>query len=64
MYKVNQEKIYYVDDDEYRVFCEFCDKLAIDRFFNKHLKCKTLINTFYGRQRLNIVNTNNRNYNK
>ena len=36
----NQLVIYYADD-EYRVFCDVCDKLCIQRFHKNHLKSKT-----------------------
>ena len=37
----NQLFIYCEDDEEYRVFCDVCDKLCIQRFYKNHLKCKT-----------------------
>ena len=40
----NQEVIYCADDDEYRVYCEVCDKLCIKRFYKNHLKSQTHIN--------------------
>ena len=27
--------IYCADDDEYRVYCNICDKLCIERFYKK-----------------------------
>ena len=36
--------IYCEDDGEYRVFCEICDKLCIERFYKNHLKSQTHIN--------------------
>ena len=27
----NYEIIYYADDDEYRVYCDICDNLCIER---------------------------------
>ena len=29
---------YCADDNEYRVYCENCDKLCIERYFKNHLK--------------------------
>ena len=39
-----QEAIYCEDDGEYRVFCNICDKLCIERFYKNHLKSQTHIN--------------------
>ena len=39
-----QEVIYCADDDEYRVYCDICDKLSIERFYKNHLKSQTHIN--------------------
>ena len=36
----NQEVIYCADD-EYRVYCDLCDKLCIERFYENHLKSQT-----------------------
>ena len=40
----NQLVIYCADDDEYRVYCDVCDKLRIQRFYKNHLKSKTHLN--------------------
>ena len=37
----NQEVIYCADDDEYRVYCEICDKLCVERYYKNHLKSQT-----------------------
>ena len=34
----NKGTIYRDDDGEYRIYCHFGVKLAIDRFYNNHLK--------------------------
>ena len=34
----NQNYIYCADDDECRIYCYICDKFAIDRYYNNHLK--------------------------
>ena len=31
----NYEVIHCADDDEYRVYCEDCDKLCIERYYKK-----------------------------
>ena len=46
----NYEVIFYPEDDEYRVYCNICDKLCIERFYKNHLKSQTHINTFHKRQ--------------
>ena len=33
--------IYCEVDGEYRVYCDVCDKLCIERFFETHLKSQT-----------------------
>ena len=40
----NQLVIYCEDDGEYRVYCDICDNLCIQRFYKNHLKSKTHIN--------------------
>ena len=37
----NQEVIYCEDDGEYRVYCNICDKLCIERFCKNHPKSGT-----------------------
>ena len=32
------------DNQEYRVYCDVCDNLCIERFYKNHLKSKTHIN--------------------
>ena len=41
----NQQVIYCEDDGEYRVYCNICDKLCIERYYKNHLKSQTRINT-------------------
>ena len=40
----NQLVIYCEDDNEYRVYCNICDSLCIQRFYKNHLKSQTHIN--------------------
>ena len=40
----NQLVFYCEDDGEYRVYCDICDSLCIQRFYKNHLKSKTHIN--------------------
>ena len=44
----NYEFIYCVDD-EYRVYCDICDKLCIERYYKNHLKSQTHTNTIHRR---------------
>ena len=44
------EVIYCSDDDEYRVSCEICDKLYIERYYKNHLKSGTHTNNNRKRQ--------------
>ena len=46
--------IYCCEDDENRVFCNFCDKLYIERFFKNHLKSQTHANNTRKRQQIII----------
>ena len=36
--------VIYCEGDEYRVYCNVCDSLCIERFYKNHLKSKTHIN--------------------
>ena len=40
----NYNVIYCPEDDEYRVYCNVCDKLCIERYYKNHLKSKSHIN--------------------
>ena len=40
----NHLVIYCEDDGEYRVYCDVCDSVCIERFYKNHLKSKTHIN--------------------
>ena len=51
----NQNKIYCAEDDEYWIYCGICDKFAIDRYYNNHLKSQTHIKNIRKRQQL--INT-------
>ena len=37
----NYGVIYCREDDEYRVYCDICDKLCIQRFYKNNFKSKT-----------------------
>ena len=36
--------VIYCEDGEYRVYCNVCDILCIERYYKNHLKSKTHIN--------------------
>ena len=40
----NQEKLNCADDNYCRIICDICDKFAIDRFCNNHLKSQAQFN--------------------
>ena len=48
----NQQVIYCNDDGGYRVFCDICDNLCIERFYNNHIKSQTHINNITKREQL------------
>ena len=48
----NCEVINCEDDGDYTVFCNFCDKLCIERFHENHLKSPTHINSIRKRQQI------------
>ena len=37
-------QVIYCEDGEYRVYCDVCDKLCIERYYKNHLKSQTYIN--------------------
>ena len=43
----NQQVIYCEVDGEYRVYCDVCDKLCIERFYKNHFKSQTHINNIH-----------------
>ena len=47
----NQHFIY-CQDGKYRVYCDVCDNLCIERFYKNHLKSKTHINSIRKRKHL------------
>ena len=51
--KSDNQHVIYCEDGEYRVYCEICDKLCIERFYKNHLKSKTHLNNIRKREQLN-----------
>ena len=49
----NQDVFYSEDDGEYRIYCNICDKLCIERFYKNHLKSQTHTTIKNKRQHLN-----------
>ena len=43
----------YSDHNEYRKYCDLCDKLCIERFYKNHLKSRTHTNNIRKREQLN-----------
>ena len=46
----NQEVFYCADDEEYRVYCNICDKLCIERYYTNHLKSGIHTKNIYKRR--------------
>ena len=40
----DNQLVVYCDDYEYRIYCDVCDKLCIERFYKNHLKSRTQTN--------------------
>ena len=40
---MDKEVIFCEVDGEYRIYCDVCDKLCIERFYKNHLKSQTHI---------------------
>ena len=49
----NQQLIYCPEDDEYRIYCDICDSLCIQRFYKNHLKSQTHIKNIHKIEELN-----------
>ena len=52
--KDNYEVLYCADDINYRMNCEVCDKICIERYYKKHLESGTHTNNFYKRQQIKV----------
>ena len=50
MYSENYEVIYCLEDDEYRIYCNICDKSCIQRFYKSHLTSQTHTNNIHKKQ--------------
>ena len=49
---IENQEVIYCADDEYRVYCEICDKLCFERSYKNHLKSETPTNSNRERQQL------------
>ena len=45
--------VIYCEDGGYRVYCDICDSLCIQRFYENHLKSRTYINNIRKTEELN-----------
>ena len=45
--------VIYCENGEYRVYCDVCDNLCIERYYKNHLKSKTHINNIRKIEELN-----------
>ena len=53
MDSANQLVIYCEDDGEFRVYCNICDEICIERFYKSDLKSQTHTNINRKRDQLN-----------
>ena len=51
------EIIYHPEEDEYRVYCEICDKFCIERYYKNHLKSQIHKKNVRKKQQLKIFFT-------
>ena len=49
----NELVIYCEDDNEYRVYCDICDSMCIQRFYKNHLESQTHINNIRNIEEIN-----------
>ena len=52
----NQQVFYCEDDGEYRVYCNICDKLCIERIYKNLLKSQTQTNSIHKRNNDQNIN--------
>ena len=45
--------VIYCEDGEYRIYCNICDSLCIERFYKNHLKSKSHINNIHKIEEIN-----------
>ena len=49
----DNQQVIHCKHGEYRVSCDICDELCIERYYKNHLKSKTHANNFRKRKQLN-----------
>ena len=49
----DNQQVIYCEDGEYRVYCNICDEVCIERYFKNHLKSKTHNKNIGKREHLN-----------
>ena len=50
---VENQMIIYCEDGEYRVYCDVCNNLCIQRYYKNHLKSNTHINNIHKIEEIN-----------
>ena len=50
----DNQQVNYCEDGEYRVYCEVCDKLCIERFYKSHLKSGAHLNNIREKKIINF----------
>ena len=50
--KTDNQQVIYCKDGEYRVYCDICENLCIERYYKNHLKSRTHINIIRKRQQV------------
>ena len=48
----DNQQVIFCEDGGYRVYCDICDKLCIERFYKSHLKFRTHTNKIRKREQL------------
>ena len=43
----NQQVIFCPEDNEYRVYCDICDELCIERYYKNHFQSRTRNNNIH-----------------
>ena len=54
---IYEQAIYCEDDNEYRIYCQICDKLCIVRFCKNHLYSRTHINNINTKKSVSNIST-------
>ena len=47
------QQVFYCEDGKFRVYCDICDELCIERYYKNQLKSKTHTNNIHKREQLN-----------